>query len=157
MNDGSQRAKVSAAVDGWGETEGGGLVRNMQLAHALLKAGLPAARVRRLMRSKVAERLLKYSADQPRVPAGSGRTSGQWTSGAAGQAAGPVHVDRRPRPKHIVAARPKAPPPHSTVAAARPKATPGHRPDTSNLRAAMAGVGVLGPTNPGVDIGGLSE
>jgi hypothetical protein len=157
MNDGSKRAKVSAAVDGLGETEGGGLVRNMQLAHALLKAGLPAARVRRLMRSKVAERLLKYSADQPRVPAGSGRTSGQWTSGAAGQAAGPAHVDRRPRPKHIVAARPKAPPPHSTVTAARPKATLGHRPDTSNLRAAMAGVGVLGPTNPGVNIGGLSE
>jgi hypothetical protein len=35
------------------------------------------------MGDPVFERLYKYDPDQPRVPAGSGKTSGEWTSGGA--------------------------------------------------------------------------
>jgi hypothetical protein len=59
------------------------------LADGLLKSGVPADEiVFAIERGPAAfQRLHKYSADQPRVPAGSGRPSGQWTSGSAGGAA----------------------------------------------------------------------
>ncbi len=55
------------------------------LADGLLKNGIPADEIVIAVEMGPAafERLHKYSADQPRVPAGSGRPSGQWTSGGA--------------------------------------------------------------------------
>jgi hypothetical protein len=54
------------------------------LADGLLKHGIPADEIAIAVEMGPAafERLHKYNADQPRVPAGSGRPSGQWTSGS---------------------------------------------------------------------------
>ncbi|HTX50858.1 MAG TPA: hypothetical protein VME40_15880, partial [Caulobacteraceae bacterium] len=59
------------------------------LAEGLLKTGVDAEEILLAveMGPSAFERLRKYNADQPRVPSGSGRTSGQWTSGSAGVAA----------------------------------------------------------------------
>jgi hypothetical protein len=58
------------------------------LADGLLNNGVPADEIVIAVEMGPAafERLRKYSPDQPRVPAGSGRPSGQWTSGSAGGA-----------------------------------------------------------------------
>ncbi len=62
--------------------------RHLFYANELLRRGVSA---RALMFSQGLDThdfdLLKYNADQPRVPAGSGRESGQWTSGAAADSA----------------------------------------------------------------------
>jgi hypothetical protein len=53
------------------------------LADGLLSAGIAADTVVKVIRSGVPalDHLGKFDPDQPRVPSGSGRTSGQWTSG----------------------------------------------------------------------------
>ncbi|HEY3798190.1 MAG TPA: hypothetical protein VGL58_07535 [Caulobacteraceae bacterium] len=55
------------------------------LADRLMEAGCPPETVMRaaglVPSSSDNEQLTKYSQDQPRVPAGSGRTSGRWTNG----------------------------------------------------------------------------
>ena len=55
------------------------------LADGLMNSGVPADEIVITVEMGPAafERLRKYSPDQPRVPAGSGRPSGQWTSGSA--------------------------------------------------------------------------
>jgi hypothetical protein len=60
------------------------------LADGLMNSGVPADEIVIAVEMGPAafERLRKYNADQPRVPAGSGRPSGQWTSGSAGGSAG---------------------------------------------------------------------
>ena len=52
------------------------------LAETALSAGLRPRELLAELGYAKAESLLKGIADQPRVPAGSGRTSGQWTSGS---------------------------------------------------------------------------
>ncbi|MFZ0496798.1 MAG: hypothetical protein WBD78_07655 [Methylocella sp.] len=54
----------------------------LYLAEALLDDGLPPREMLAELGLGRAMRLLdKYGPDQPRVPAGSGRESGQWTEG----------------------------------------------------------------------------
>lgn len=67
------------------------------LADSLMKHGVPADDIiRALERGLPAfQRLAKYSPDQPRVPSGSGRASGQWTSGDAGAASSPSPASSR--------------------------------------------------------------
>jgi hypothetical protein len=52
--------------------------RRLFFADRLLSGGFPADVIVRALGD-----IAKYSPDQPRVPAGSGRTSGQWTTGSA--------------------------------------------------------------------------
>jgi len=61
--------------------------RRLIAAEELLREGLaPDSLLKALgMTGAAVETILKYSADQPRVPAGSGRTSGQWTDDPNGQ------------------------------------------------------------------------
>jgi hypothetical protein len=61
------------------------------LADGLLNGGIDANAIVGAIEAggPAFERLQKYNQDQPRVPAGSGRTSGEWTSGGAGSAASP--------------------------------------------------------------------
>ena len=54
------------------------------LADALLKAGVNASAITDAVDPAYSP-LRRYSPDQPRVPAGSGRTSGEWTTGEGGQ------------------------------------------------------------------------
>jgi hypothetical protein len=65
------------------------------LADGLLKHGIGADAIVAALRAAPSflENLGKYDPDQPRVPAGSGRQSGQWTSGSAASAetAQPTH------------------------------------------------------------------
>lgn len=140
-------------------------IQRFQVAQALLKAGISFAQVRRLARGGLLERLLKYSPDQPRVPAGSGRTSGQWTSGATGPTAGPAAIRQRPgskppstgKPRRGPASEPRTTPPHNLALPVQPKGTPAPQTAASVASDAAAVVTVLGPRNPGIDIGSLSE
>jgi hypothetical protein len=60
--------------------------RRIFLAEGLLNAGFVADDITRAVKEgdTALIRLQKYDPDQPRVPAGSGRSSGQWTSGDDG-------------------------------------------------------------------------
>ncbi|SFK32161.1 hypothetical protein [Methylocapsa palsarum] len=55
----------------------------LALAAALLDAGMSAKDLAHELRLKIQLRVRKWSDNQPRVPAGSGRESGRWTSGDA--------------------------------------------------------------------------
>jgi len=63
------------------------------LADGLLKAGINPSAVLAAL-----EPLTKYDPDQPRVPAGSGRTSGEWTSGDEASTGGVSSGQRVPQP-----------------------------------------------------------
>jgi hypothetical protein len=68
--------------------------RRLFLADALLREGVTADAILAVVETGD---LRKFDPDQPRVPAGSGRTSGQWTSGgAAGGPAAPGAKGSRP-------------------------------------------------------------
>jgi hypothetical protein len=55
----------------------------LALAAELLDAGLAPRELARELEIDLPADLIKYDPDEPRVPAGSGRESGQWTSGDA--------------------------------------------------------------------------
>jgi hypothetical protein len=62
------------------------VVFRLSLAVKLLESGVsPEALLKGLGFDRAALDLQKYNPDEPRVPAGSGRESGQWTSGDNGQ------------------------------------------------------------------------
>jgi hypothetical protein len=62
------------------------VVFRLSLAVKLHESGVsPEAMLKALGYDKAALDLEKYNLDQPRMPAGSGRESGQWTSGDSGQ------------------------------------------------------------------------
>ena len=65
------------------------------LADRLLNAGFEANAIMNAVEAGGAafERLQKYDPDQPRVPAGSGRASGQWTSGDDGSPTAEAEVN----------------------------------------------------------------
>lgn len=90
------------------------------LAEAGLDAGLsPRALLAELGHAALAP-LLKDAADQPRVPAGSGRASGRWTSGAGGQQEGVFEVTNDTEGPAAATPPPSAPGrPASTEADAR--------------------------------------
>ena len=58
--------------------------RRLFMADGLMRAGVAPEQILAALDAALSagEAARKYSPDQPRVPAGSGRTSGQWTSGA---------------------------------------------------------------------------
>lgn len=59
----------------------------LALAAVLLDAGMTAKELARELGLKIQSRVRKYDHNQPRVPAGSGRESGRWTSGGGGAGA----------------------------------------------------------------------
>jgi hypothetical protein len=65
----------------------------LSLAAELIGAGVAPRELARELGFSPAAGLLKYNPDQPRVPAGSGRESAQWTS--SGDAAGPALTEGR--------------------------------------------------------------
>jgi hypothetical protein len=76
-------AAMHLALSRLGQLEGADAHR-LRLADGLLKVGFdPDTIVKALDLDKALDgQVSKYSPDQPRVPAGSGRSSGEWTSGA---------------------------------------------------------------------------
>ncbi|ACK52104.1 hypothetical protein Msil_3197 [Methylocella silvestris BL2] len=62
----------------------------LALAAALVDAGMSARELARELGLNVQSGARKYSDDQPRVPAGNGRASGQWASGEGGAGEAPV-------------------------------------------------------------------
>jgi hypothetical protein len=67
---------------------------------ALEKGASPSDVMKALGFPRAARDLEKYNPDQPRVPAGSGRESGQWTSGEA-SGSGMALENRPPRSAHV--------------------------------------------------------
>ncbi|MGA9215675.1 MAG: hypothetical protein WBZ54_10540 [Methylocella sp.] len=67
---------------------------------ALEKGVSPSDLMKALGFPRAARDIEKYSEDQPRVPAGSGRESGQWTSGGA-SGSGTAAQSRLPRNAHV--------------------------------------------------------
>lgn len=109
--------------------------RRLFLADGLLGAGFEADTLLRALDLEApldGGGVSKYSADQPRVPAGSGRTSGEWTSGLGSTSTSPDATSQRA--SH--ASRRAAPAQH------RPSSTPQTRapapPSPSGTGAAMA-------------------
>jgi len=139
--------------------------RRLFLADALLEAGLPVEALLGALD------LVKYDPSQPRVPAGSGRPSGEWTATGAGSAVNPPAPAHRPvagrsRPARAGAARragPKAPPPASRppARASAPRVPVKGRPPASSgpaLPASLAGAAVaVGRPVAGIDLGALTE
>ena len=70
--------------------------RRLFMADGLMRGGVSPEAIMEVLKDAASEggNLVKYSPDQPRVPAGSGRPSGQWTSGGAGNDAGPTPADQ---------------------------------------------------------------
>jgi hypothetical protein len=98
--------------------------RRLFMIDGLMRAGVPAAAILDALdfAGSAAAPMRKYSPDQPRVPAGAGRTSGEWTTGGAGATtvAGPA--------PSTVAGNAAAPstPPHPNAEIARPTVGRGH-------------------------------
>lgn len=96
------------------------------LADGLLEAGLPPDTLLKALEPKgpSSDGIAKYDPDEPRVPAGNGRTSGQWTVGAGSAAhASPPAA----RPSERPARRLKAP--HRQIGAPAP---PANRPNAAS-------------------------
>jgi hypothetical protein len=68
---------------------------------ALEKGVSPSELMKALGFPRAARDLEKYNPDQPRVPAGSGRESGQWTSGVGASGTGTAAQSRLPRNVHV--------------------------------------------------------
>ena len=98
-NEGDQaRAELHLALSRLsGLTQPSEAARRLFMADGLMRAGItPMAILEALDFEAVAgDTMAKYSPNQPRVPAGSGRTSGEWTSGDGGSQAnsGVAHSD----------------------------------------------------------------
>ena len=68
--------------------------QRLLLADALLRTGLEAEVLLKALDLDEREGLAKYSPDQPRVPAGSGRAGGQWTTSGGGETFAPSNSRR---------------------------------------------------------------
>jgi hypothetical protein len=126
-------------------------------ADALLEAGLTPERLVRALDLTPAD-VEKYSPDQPRVPAGNGRPSGQWTadgggagaSRATGASASPKATPRRLRAAGTKPAARSSPVPHVAPVKAAPRLT-----NTAPTRTpTMAAVGAAADAT--LDLGALS-
>ena len=91
--------------------------RRLKLAERLLQAGFDGETVIKLFALR--DPLQKYRPDQPRVPAGSGRASGEWTSGGGGGSPSSSTTTSHPHPDRS----PRGHKPSSQTTAAKP-ATP---------------------------------
>ena len=117
--------------------------RRLFMADGLMKAGAAPELILEVLDDQAA---LKYSPDQPRVPAGNGRPSGRWSSaGAGGGAAKPAQQIR------TVTARPPA----ARPSAARQAAPV--RPATARANMGVAGAAVAIGRPAGLDLAGLSQ
>ncbi|MGH6839211.1 MAG: hypothetical protein ACREDT_10525 [Methylocella sp.] len=75
-------AAIHLAQNGLGKLDAAGAYR-LSLAAKLIEVGMTPRELARELGLRLPADLIKYDPDQPRVPAGSGRESGQWTSGDA--------------------------------------------------------------------------
>lgn len=81
-------AAITLAQSGLGKLDAEGAYR-LSLAAELLEAGVTPRELRRELGLRPVQLdVSKYDENQPRVPAGSGRASGQWTSGDGAAAGG---------------------------------------------------------------------
>ncbi len=82
--------------------------RRLFMADGLMRGGVSPEAIMEVLQEAVSEgaSLIKYSADQPRVPSGSGRASGEWTSGDASTAPQPTKPASAPQPKVEQTSRP---------------------------------------------------
>lgn len=150
--------------------------RRLFLTDKLLREGMaPGVLVKALgLGVEAAETLERYNPNQPRVPAGSGRSSGEWTSGGAGspaQVAAPKGHPKPAKPPNRTALpakprRPKASAPMTSTAGRRASATalagagssmglnPNPKPALAGAAAAGAAIAIGRPV--GVDLGALS-
>jgi hypothetical protein len=81
-------AHIHLAFTGLPKLEGANDAYRLYLAEALLDDGLsPREMLAELGLDRTMRQLNKYDPDQPRVPAGSGRESGQWTKDGASTSA----------------------------------------------------------------------
>jgi hypothetical protein len=128
------------------------------LAYGLLEAGLdPDSLVRALGLGEVAgETVGKYSPDQPRVPAGSGRTSGQWTTGAAASGAPDPGPQRRRPSRSPRAPHPPRRPPRSARSPVHSQAQAGVSPSPGAALPRIASMTAVAGTAPGVDLGAMT-
>ncbi len=79
-------AQLHLALIGLPTVDGTGAYRLFLAGKALDKGLNPSALMKALGFPQAANELEKYNQDQPRVPAGSGRESGRWTSARGGSA-----------------------------------------------------------------------
>lgn len=82
--------------------------RRLFMADGLMRGGVSPDAIMEVLWEAASEgaNLVKYSPDQPRVPAGSGRASGEWTSGDASTAPQPTKPASAPQPKVEQTSRP---------------------------------------------------
>jgi hypothetical protein len=81
-------AAIHLAQSGLGKLDAVGAYR-LSLAAKLIEAGVTPRELASELGLRLPADLVKYDPDQPRVQAGSGRESGQWTSGDAAAGATP--------------------------------------------------------------------
>jgi hypothetical protein len=148
----------------------GEAARRLFMADGLMRGGVaPETIIEALAPADGAA--LKYSQDQPRVPAGSGRTSGRWTAGGGGGAGGGASPDGRhsasaarsasaPAPASRKPTPPSPTHPRMQAAAAHPPArraqTDATRANPTGLGSAIAIAADTGATEGAIDLGALS-
>jgi hypothetical protein len=150
--------------------------RRLFMADGLMKAGVaPEAILDALdLRDEIGDRATKYSPDQPRVPAGNGRPSGEWTTTNAGGAPSrpersvPQSQTAHGNPSRHGAVQPPHPISRPTLDASRPIAssnvrapavggarTDGH--SSRGLGGVAVGVAAAGRLESSLDLGALTE
>jgi hypothetical protein len=101
-----------------------GDARRLFLAERLLSSGFGAETIFKALdlAPPPSCKISKYNPDEPRVSAGSGRTSGQWTTGSSATAEPPPasSVDRRPPNQALIDGAPKPVEPAPSAEADRP-------------------------------------
>ena len=143
------------------------------LADRLLQAGLPTDTLLKALDlgPPATGALSKYNPNQPRVPAGSGRTSGEWSSTGAGTPVNPSASAHRPaaarsgRPSVRAAQRPAQKPRPPVNQPPAPRSNPGptigsHASASTGayLPASLAAAAVaIGRPGPALDLGALTE
>jgi len=138
------------------------------LADGLLKAGVdPEAILKALdLGASALELLNRYSPDQPRVPAGSGRTSGQWapSDGSAPTGAesppGHPHAAHGARPaahQHRSNTKPAATARHPSVPAVGPTHANAPSRSGAGATAAAAALAIARPAAVGLDLGAMTQ
>jgi hypothetical protein len=149
--------------------------RRLLLAETLMDAGVAGGDLLKLLGEEPAAHALgKYSPDQPRVPAGSGRPSGQWTTPGAGgsgqrassnpQARARSRTSSHPSRRRDEIAKPR--PGARAVSPATPTTPTKSQPSSRGARPAAIGAGMaatatapgeIGATGGGLlDLGTLS-
>ena len=127
--------------------------RRLFMADGLMHAGvMPAAILDGLDIEAASEAITKkYNPDQPRVPAGSGHASGEWTSG--GGSAGPGGADDDPVAGQALPQQPLTPPNKPTGSNVAPSVNGVGRPGLTLVNFAFPAAGAVAPV---LDMGAMS-